>query len=222
MTQIAAFFDVDHTLLTRSSGTLYVKYLYQIGRAGIVDVLRSVFWLLEYKLNLINMEKVTRKALKDVRGMREEELIEICNRWFEEMVKGYIYPEGQELVVNHRREGQIVTIITAATVYLARPLSKFLGIEHFLCTYLEVDHGIFTGNVVEPMCYGEGKIYWAKRFCEERGIDLSQSYFYTDSITDLQLMQLVGHPVAVNPDPLLKREALKRNWKVMNFRPLNP
>ena len=72
------------------------------------------------------------------------------------------------------------------------------------------------------MCYGAGKIYWAKRFCEEKGVDLSKSYFYTDSITDLDLLELVGHQVVVNPDPLLKREATKRGWPILNFKALNP
>ena len=77
--------------------------------------------------------------------------------------------------------------------------------------------GLFTGRVVEPICFEEGKIYWLQRFIEEYGIDLAKSWFYTDSITDLPLLDLVGHPVVTNPDPFLYREAARRRWPVRVF-----
>jgi phosphoserine phosphatase len=80
-----------------------------------------------------------------------------------------------------------------------------------------VEDGLFTGRVIEPICFEEGKIYWLQQFIEEHGIDLAKSWFYTDSITDLPLLDLVGHPVAANPDPLLYRAAVKRRWPVRFF-----
>jgi len=222
MGKTAAFFDVDHTILAKASGTLYVKYLHQIGLASRWDILKSLYWLILYKVNLIDIVRVTNQAMKTVEGWPEARLIEICDKWFEVMVKQWIYPEAVELIRKHEREGQVVSILTAATVYLGRPLSHYLGLENALCTRLEVRDGALTGRVVEPMCYGAGKIYWAKKFCEEKGVDLSKSYFYTDSITDLDMLDLVGHQVVVNPDPLLKREAVKRGWPIINFQPINP
>ena len=222
MNKIAVFFDVDHTILAKASGTLYVKYLHRIGLASRWDITKSLYWLILYKVNLIDIVRVTNQAMKTVKGWPETRLSEICDQWFEVMVKQWIYPEAVELIRKHERDGQVVSILTAATVYLGRPLSRYLGLENALCTRLELKDGTLTGRIVEPMCYGTGKIYWAKRFCEEKGLDLSQSYFYTDSITDLVLLELVGHPVVVNPDPLLKREALKRGWPIINFNALNP
>jgi HAD superfamily hydrolase (TIGR01490 family) len=222
MNKIAAFFDVDHTILARASETLYVKYLHHIGLASRWDIVKSLYWLILYKVNLIDISRVTKQAMKTVEGWPETRLVEICDQWFEGVVKQWIYPEAVQLIRKHEREGHEVTILTAATVYLGRPLSRYLGLENALCTRLEVKGETLTGRVVEPMCYGAGKIYWAKRFCEEKEVDLSKSYFYTDSITDLGLLELVGHQVVVNPDPLLKREAVKRGWPIMNFKPLNP
>ena len=97
------------------------------------------------------------------------------------------------------------------------PLARRLGIEHMLYTRLEVEDGRFTGRVVEPICFEEGKIYWIREFIEEHGVDLAKSFFYTDSVTDMPLLDMVGHPVVVNPDPLLYRRALRRRWPVRFF-----
>ena len=130
-----------------------------------------------------------------------------------------IYPEAEELVRKHEADGHVVAIVSGATKFVVRPLAQRLGIEHLLYTRLEVEDGCFTGRVIEPICFEEGKIYWLQQFIEEHGIDLAKSWFYTDSITDLPLLDLVGHPVATNPDPLLYRAAVRRRWPVRFFEP---
>jgi len=92
-----------------------------------------------------------------------------------------------------------------------------MGIEHGICTNLVIRDGRFTGELVEPYCYGEGKIYWAERFASENGISLDDSYFYTDSYTDLPMLEKVGRPMIVNPDALLQAEAEKRGWPIVRF-----
>ena len=119
----------------------------------------------------------------------------------------------------HEAAGHVVAIVSGATKFVVRPLAARLGIRHMLYTRLEVEDGAFTGRVIEPICFEEGKIYWLQQFIEEQAIDLAKSYFYTDSITDRPLLDLVGHPVAVNPDPLLYREAVRRSWPVRFFEP---
>jgi len=113
----------------------------------------------------------------------------------------------------------VVAIVSGATAFVVRPIAARLGIEHILYTRLEVDNGLFTGRVIEPICFEEGKIYWLQQFIDEHEIDLAKSYFYTDSISDLPLLDLVGHPVATNPDPVLYRTAVKRRWPVRFFDP---
>ena len=98
-----------------------------------------------------------------------------------------------------------------------RPLADDLGVEHIMCTQMEVENGVFTGRAVRPICFGEGKIYWLQQLLERDELDLAKSWFYTDSITDQPLLDVVGHPVVVNPDPLLYREARRRRWPVRVF-----
>jgi putative phosphoserine phosphatase/1-acylglycerol-3-phosphate O-acyltransferase len=109
-------------------------------------------------------------------------------------------------------------ILTGATRYLAEPVAADLGIEHVLVTQLVVRDGRFTGEVIRPVCYGAGKTYWAERFAAGREIDLGRSYFYTDSITDLPVLERVGEPRIVNPDPRLGRVAARRGWPVLRLR----
>ena len=128
-----------------------------------------------------------------------------------------IYPEAEELIRDHREKEHIVAIVSGATRFVVEPLAERLSVKHLLYTRLEVENGLFTGRVVEPICFEEGKIYWLQQFIEEQGIDLAKSWFYTDSVTDLPLLELVGHPVVTNPDPLLYRTAVKRHWPVRFF-----
>jgi phosphoserine phosphatase len=97
-------------------------------------------------------------------------------------------------------------------------MAEYLGFPgQYVCTYLEAEDGRLTGRIVPPVCYGPGKVVWAERFAAEHRVDLSASYFYTDSITDLPLLEQVGHPVAVNPDPRLRRLARRQGWPVEMF-----
>ena len=115
--------------------------------------------------------------------------------------------------------GREVRLLCLGTRRAVGPLAKHLGIDHFLYTRLEVEDGRFTGRVIEPVCFEEGKIHWLEQLVSEQQIDLPRSYFYTDSITDLPLLELVGHPVVTNPDPRLYREAVRRRWPVRFFTP---
>ena len=125
-----------------------------------------------------------------------------------------IYPEAEARVRWHLAQGHLVALVSGSTKFVLDPLAAHLGVKHLLCTQLETEDGVFTGRVVRPICFGEGKIYWIQQLIEREYVDLARSWFYTDSITDLPLLDLVGHPVIVNPDPLLYRKALRRHWPV--------
>ncbi len=211
---IGAFFDLDKTLIAENSGSLYVRYRYQRGEIDGIEVLKGLGAYLRYKLGILDIRNWTKQMMVQFRGKSEAELEREARVWFEEMVVGTIYPEAYELVLSHQNRGHVVAIVSGATKFVVRPIAARLGIEHMLYTRLEVENGLFTGRVIEPICFEEGKIYWLQQFIEEHGIDLAKSYVYTDSITDRPLMDIVGHPIATNPDPLLYREAVRRRWKV--------
>jgi putative phosphoserine phosphatase/1-acylglycerol-3-phosphate O-acyltransferase len=214
---IGAFFDMDKTLISENSGSLYMKHRYQKGEIGGVDLLKGFGAYFQYKLGLLDIRNWTKNMMIQFRGRREEELQKEALQWFDEMVVETVYPEAEQLVCEHRAAGHVVAIVSGATKFVVRPLAARLGIEHMLYTRLEVEGGLFTGRVIEPICFEEGKIYWLQQFIEEHKVDLARSWFYSDSITDRALFDLVGHPVAVNPDPLLYREALRRRWPVRFF-----
>ena len=174
---------------------------------------------LQYKVGILDMRSWTRDMMRQFKGQAERTLTREANVWFREMVAETVYPEAEELVRQHQKEGHVVAIVSGATKFVVRPLAARLGIKHILYTRLEVETGRFTGRVVEPICFEEGKIYWLQHLVEQQNIDLARSYFYTDSITDLPLLELVGHPVVTNPDPRLYRVAARRRWPVRFFTP---
>ncbi len=185
------------------------------------DLLMGFGAYIKYKIGILDIRGWTLGMMEQFSGQREKQLEEEAIAWVEDMVVETIYPEAERLVAEHVAESHVVAIVSGATAFVVRPIAARLGIEHILYTRLEVENGRFTGRVIEPICFEEGKIYWLQQFIDEQGIDLAKSYFYSDSITDLPLLDLVGHPVATNPDPLLYRTAVKRRWPVRFFDPPN-
>ena len=215
---VAAFFDIDGTLIARNSAPLYMKHLRETGQARRRDIARTFYYVGRYKLGLLDIERAIAISLTWIRGRDEAAVRADCDAWYATTVRGYVYPAMAATVEAHRRAGHVLVLLTSATRYLAGPLAADLGIEHLLVTQLLVEAGCFTGEVVRPVCYGEGKTYWAERFAAEHDVDLGQSYFYTDSITDLPLLERVGEPRVVNPDPRLGRVAARRGWPVARLR----
>jgi HAD superfamily hydrolase (TIGR01490 family) len=217
--RVGAFFDMDKTILSENSGTLYVKYRYERGELGNWDLVKGLGAYLRYKAGVLNIDRWTKEMMAEFRGQSEKDVAAEALDWFRDTVVGTIYPEAAEIVQEHQAKGHVVAIVSGATRFVVKPLAEHMKIEHFLYTRMEVEGGHFTGRVIEPICFEEGKIYWLQQFIQEQGIDLAKSYFYTDSITDMPLLELVGHPVITNPDPFLYRTAVKRRWPVRFFEP---
>jgi HAD superfamily hydrolase (TIGR01490 family) len=218
MGQIGAFFDLDKTLLDTSSGQLYVRYLYRRGEMGLAEVLRASWWNVLSRLGMLDMKDLIPRLLASAAGDDDAEMRRLCDRWFAEDVRPHIAEAGQRCVTEHQSQGHVVAIVSASTQYVVQPMAAHLGIgEQYVCTHLESQGGQLTGRVIPPVCYGKGKVIWAERFAAEYGVDLDSSHFYTDSISDLPLLERVAHPVAVNPDVRLARLAARRSWKVLRF-----
>ena len=215
--RVGAFFDMDKTIICENSGSLYMKYRYERGEIGGWELAKGLGAYLQYKAGMLDISSWTKDMMLQFAGQREDELATEAAEWFEEVVVDTIYPEAAQLVKDHLDSGHIVAIVSGSTRFVVEPLADRLDIKHFIYTRLEVEDGTFTGRVVEPICFEEGKIYWLQQFIEEQQIELAKSYFYTDSVTDLPLLELVGHPVVTNPDPLLYRTAVRRRWPVRFF-----
>jgi len=217
MTNVVAYFDMDRTILRDSSGMLYVRYLWRQREVDWRAILRAYGYAALYKLGLFNYPAVMAKLASTVSADSEVEMRAFCERWFEQMVVDYVAENSVQRMNEHRAQGHLVTIISAATAYAVGPVARHLGVNDYLCTLLEVVDGHFTGSIIQPPCYGPGKVYWAQDYASRYDADLAQSYFYTDSHSDLMLLERVGHPVAVNPDSRLKAIAARRGWPVEYF-----
>ncbi len=215
---IAALFDVDGTLIERNSASLYMSHLRRTGQARRRDVARTLWYLLQYKLGLLDIQSALATSMTWVRGRDEASMAEDCRQWYAQEVRAFVFPAMAKLVEAHREAGHLPVILTSATRYLAEPLGADLGIRHHLVSQLVVENGRFTGEAVRPLCYGKGKVWWAERFAAEHDVDLASSYFYTDSITDLPVLDRVGHPRVVRPDPRLRRVAQQRGWQILRPR----
>jgi HAD superfamily hydrolase (TIGR01490 family) len=214
MPRVAALFDMDRTLVKKDTARLYTRYRRDRGEATWRDTLQVGFWAIQYTLGVIDAPGVARKALAEFRGTDERLLLEACDIWFKEYVLQHVLVEGRAAVARHRAEGHLVAIVTGATVYAAGPVAKELGIEEVVCSELEVEAGRLTGRIIEPLCYGPGKLERARKLAERTGIDLAESSFYSDSITDLPLLEAVRYPQVVNPDARLRRAAKQRGWPI--------
>ena len=215
---VAAFFDIDGTLIARNSAPLYMRHLQETGQARRRDVARTIYYVARYKLGLLDINRAVAVSLAWIRGRDETRVRTDCDAWYADVIRPYLYPAMAATVEAHRRAGHVLALLTSATRYLAEPLAADLRIPNMLVTQLLVRDGRFTGEAVRPVCYGDGKIYWAERFAADHGIDLRRSYFYTDSITDLPLLDRIGEPRIVNPDPRLRRTAGRRGWPVLRCR----
>ena len=213
--RIAAFFDIDHTLIGADSGILFVKYLVRRGDLRWRDLLGPAYYNVLYRLNLLDINAVYRRYQGWVRGQAHDMMEQLCATWYAESVRPVIDGEMAERVAAHRRSGHLVAVLSSATTYVAEPLARDLGIEHLIVNRLIVADGHLTGEAILPLCWGSGKPYWAQRFATDHEIDLQASYFYTDSITDLPMLSLIGHPRPVNPDRLLRRHAHRQGWPIL-------
>jgi len=218
MGRIAAWFDMDKTLLDTSSGQLYARYLYRFGRMGRRELAQVFWWGVLSRLGVLDMQKLLPRLLAGAAGDDEQAIRALCDRWFVEEVLPHLTRRGQQRVAEHRARGDVVAIVSASTQYVVGPLAAYLGIPgQYVCTHLVSRDGRLTGEIEPPACYGSGKVVWAERFAAEQGVDLSASTFYTDSISDLPLLERVAHPVAVNPDLRLRRLARRRGWPIEQF-----
>ncbi len=211
----AALFDMDRTLIRVDTSKLYTQFRRDRGEASLRDVMQVAWWAMQYTAGVIDAPRVAAQALSRFRGKAESWLVEQTEGWFKDYVLPEVQQAGREAVRRHKAQGDVVGIATGATIYAARPLARELDIDLVICTELEIDqHGLFTGRVVDPLCYREGKLERSRRAAERLGFSLEDSIFYSDSITDVPLLEAVKEPVIVNPDKRLRKVAKARNWRI--------
>lgn len=211
-----ALFDVDHTLIRRSTGNAAVQFYRARGRIGWREALDGARWGLLHYLNRIDVEAMMQKLLQPFVGQEVAALEAEMAEMFAEVVRAWLYVEAIERLEAHRAAGDRVVLLTASSRYAAGPIAQHLGVE-LVGTAAVVADGRFTDGIVRPIPYGPGKLHWAERVAADSGESLTEATFYSDSFSDLPLLDAVGRPVAVNPDPKLRRIARQRGWETLRF-----
>jgi putative phosphoserine phosphatase/1-acylglycerol-3-phosphate O-acyltransferase len=217
MTRVGALFDMDKTIIAENSASLYMRHRYERGEVTGLELLKGLGAYLRYKVGILDIQAWTKGMMVEFKGRKEADLARQGRELFHDLVRETIFPEAERLIADHHASGHAVAIVSGATRFIVEPMAEHLGVRTILYTRLEAENGILTGRVLEPLCFDEGKIYWVQKFVEDEKVDLARSYFYTDSVTDLPLLELVGHPIVTNPDPILYRTAVRRRWPVRFF-----
>jgi HAD superfamily hydrolase (TIGR01490 family) len=222
MTRAAAFFDLDRTLLRRSSALALARPFRERGLIGRTQLVKAAVWQLLFAARGASAETV-RKAAEDglmvLRGLTPEELQKLVADALEPVLKPLLYREPLELARQHRERAEPAYIVSAALQEIVDALAQELGFEGAVGTVCEVADGAYTGRSVRS-CHGPAKADAVRELAEREAIDLAASTAYSDSHTDLPFLEAVGNPVAVNPDRALRRIAAERGWPVLVFREL--
>jgi HAD superfamily hydrolase (TIGR01490 family) len=215
----AAFFDLDRTLISGSSAFTLAL---QARRAGLIpagEFARDAVGAVTFKLfgaSDDTAEAVRVRILKSVTGLRQSDLqalnVEVLPR-----LLARLRPEARRLLDRHRQAGRDTYIVSAAPQEIVEPLAHSLGMTSGIGTRSTVAGGFYTGELDGPFCYGQGKVEAMIELANWNGYQLDQCYAYSDSASDLPMLEAVGHPVAVNPDARLERHARRHGWPIVIF-----
>ncbi len=219
--QQAAFFDLDRTLIAGSSAFTFAIAAWRKDMVPTGQFARDAFGAVAFKLrgdggDHESVAKVRERILHAVEGSRQQDLIAL-NETIVPKLLGKVRPEARTLLESHTQRGHATFIVSAAPVEIVEPLAQALGMTAGLGTRAVVEDGVYTGELAGPFCYGPGKVDAITDVAHWEGYDLSRCYAYSDSASDLPMLEAVGHPVAVNPDARLGAAAAARGWPVVIF-----
>ncbi|MET0123966.1 MAG: HAD family hydrolase [Pseudomonas caspiana] len=214
-----ALFDLDNTLLGGDSDHAWGDYLCE---RGILDTAtyktRNDEFYQDYLAGTLNLTDYLNFSL-EILGSTEMAQLDAWHRDFmRDCIEPIILPKALELIAKHREAGDKLVVITATNRFVTGPIVERLGIETLLATECEMVDGRYTGRTTDVPCFREGKVTRLNRWLEENQLSLEDSYFYSDSLNDLPLLEKVANPVAVDPDPKLRAEAESRGWPVITLR----
>jgi len=216
----AAFFDLDKTVIAKSSTLAFGKPFYRGGLVNRRAVLKSSFAQFVYLLQGADADSMDRmrdylKAL--CAGWPVDQVNAIVAETLHELIEPMVYAEAVQLFGEHQAAGRDVVLVSSSGEEVVGPIGAMLGADHVIATRMVVQDGRYTGEIAF-YAYGEGKAQAVRELAAERGYDLAGCWAYSDSWTDRPLLEVVGHPVAVNPDKALRRHAVGAGWPVREFR----
>lgn len=214
-----ALFDLDNTLLAGDSDYLWGRYMVEQGLVDGAHYEReNQRFYGQYQAGTLDIHEFLRFALAPLAQHDLATLQTWRARYLQEKIEPIVLPAAQALVERHRAQGDIPVIITATHRFITAPIAALFGVAHLLATEPELIAGRYTGAVSGVPCYREGKVQRLTTWLKEQNQNLEGSWFYSDSHNDIALLEKVSHPVAVDPDPILRRYAQDRGWAVISLR----
>ncbi|MBC7659971.1 MAG: HAD family hydrolase [Chitinophagaceae bacterium] len=216
-TKTAAFFDLDRTLIDVNSTILFAKFEHAAKRISQLQFLNLLRNVVLYHFNLVKIERAYEQAIAHYAGFEEGHIESRTFEFFENQVRSRLQPGAKAALSSHRAQGHALVMLTASTSFQAKIATSAWGLDDWIANRFETNEGRMSGKIKLPLCYGDGKLVYAKEWAEVNGVDLGLSYFYSDSYTDLPMLKAVGFPVVVNPDPKLRRYALTNGWPVVDW-----
>jgi HAD superfamily hydrolase (TIGR01490 family) len=217
--KVAAFFDLDKTVIAKSSTLAFSRPFFQGGLINRRAVLKSAYAQFVFASSGVDADQVERMRAHLTtlcRGWDVQQVRAIVEETLHDIVDPLVYAEAAELVVEHKGNGHDVVVISASGEEIVAPIGQMIGATHSVGTSMEVIDGRYTGEI-DFYCFGENKATAIKQLASEHGYDLDTCYAYSDSITDLPMLAVVGHPTVVNPDRALRAVAAERGWPVLVF-----
>jgi HAD superfamily hydrolase (TIGR01490 family) len=217
----AAFFDLDKTIISRSSSLALSRPLYRAGMVSRGQLLRGAYAQLVYLLvgaDEQKMERLKEGMLQLTKGWDRGQIERLVQDVILEVIDPYVYEEALDLIALHRKEGRRIYIVSSSPEEVVRPLARHFDISGVIATRAEVGADNRYTGALEFYAYGEQKAEAIHQLAERVGLELEGSYAYSDSSTDMPMLEAVGHPVAVNPDKELRRVAEERGWEIRDFR----
>jgi HAD superfamily hydrolase (TIGR01490 family) len=213
-----AFFDLDQTLTSSISGKALAREAYREGLMSRLDLLNAIFLSIAFRLKLKDQLKIIDRMVSWVRGISQKTVTDLCYKVFNEDLLPSVYEEARTEISIHKSKNAKVVILSSALSTICLEMAKNLGFDDILCSELEVKGGYMTGFPVGHLCFGQEKAVRLKEYCKTNNSSPSDAWYYGDSVSDLPALSSVGHPVCVNPDYKLKQTAIRRDWKIVNWK----
>jgi HAD superfamily hydrolase (TIGR01490 family) len=220
----AAFFDLDKTIIAKSSTLAYGPSFYRNGLISRGDAVRGAVAQLLFARHGAShdrMEQIRAHVSQLCRGWPADRVREIVAHHLDELIVPYVYDEARALLDAHRAAGEDIIIVSTSGIELVGPIGALLGAAQVIATQMEIAEGRYTGQM-DFYAYGPAKAERVRELAGERGYRLADCSAYSDSVTDLPMLEAVGHPHAVNPDRALRRLARLRGWPILTFSALPP